>query len=125
MDKEGLKHGELENIYNTRLAQELAKWAETLETTEDIHKLLYEAYFVDNSNLSDINVLLSVAENAGLSKEKAREVIEKRLFKEKVDEDWKLSMEMGVTGVPTFTVGSKGVVGFQPYEVIEQLIKGA
>ena len=42
-----------------------------------------------------------------------REVIEKRTFKAAVDEDWKLSRQIGVTGVPTFVAGRYGVVGAQ------------
>ena len=39
------------------------------------------------------------------------------------DENWKLSRRYGVTGVPTFVVGNRGVVGAQPYEVLEQLME--
>ena len=53
------------------------------------------------------------------------DVLEKRTFKEAVDADWKLSREYGITGVPTFVVGRQGVVGAQPYEVLEQLVKEA
>ena len=52
--------------------------------------------------------------------------LERRTFKAAVDEDWKLSRQFGVTGVPTFVVGRYGVVGAQPYETLEQLVeKGA
>jgi predicted DsbA family dithiol-disulfide isomerase len=30
-----------------------------------------------------------------------------------------------VTGVPTFVIGRNGVVGAQPYEALEQLVKQA
>jgi len=55
--------------------------------------------------------------------EKAREVLEQRTFKAAVDEDWKLSRQFGVTGVPTFVVGRYGVVGAHPYETLEQLVE--
>jgi predicted DsbA family dithiol-disulfide isomerase len=68
-------------------------------------------------------VLLEIAGKVGLPVEKAREVLEKRTFKAAVDEDWKLSRQFGVTGVPTFVVGPYGVVGAQPYETLEQLVE--
>jgi len=123
IEQEGLPSGNLDMIYNTRLSQELAKWAETKETTEDIHMLLYKAYFVDNHNLSDIDYLVTIAEKADLQGDEAREVLEKRTMKNLIDEDWSLSREMGITGVPTFLVGKQAVVGFQPYEALDQLIK--
>ncbi|HEY7250811.1 MAG TPA: DsbA family protein, partial [Methylomirabilota bacterium] len=55
----------------------------------------------------------------------ARQVIEQRTFKDAVDADWKLSREYGITGVPTFVAGRYGVVGAQPYEALEALVKKA
>jgi predicted DsbA family dithiol-disulfide isomerase len=123
--QEGLVSGNFDMIYNTRLAQELAKWAETMEPSGDIHMLLYKAYFVDNSNLSSKDVLIAVAEKAGLSGKAAEEVLEKRTMKEKIDQDWQLSGKMGVTGVPTFAAGGGTVVGFQSYEIIDRMVKQA
>jgi predicted DsbA family dithiol-disulfide isomerase len=70
-------------------------------------------------------VLLDIAQRVGLSVDGAREVLEKRPFKDAVDEDWKLSREYGITGVPTFVVGRYSVVGAQPYEALEQLVRKA
>jgi predicted DsbA family dithiol-disulfide isomerase len=55
----------------------------------------------------------------------ARAVLEQRTFKAAVDADWELSRQYGVTGVPTFVAGRRGVVGAQPYEVLEQLVRQA
>jgi len=63
-------------------------------------------------------VLLDIARQVGLSVDAAREVLEKRTFKEAVDADWKLSGQYGITGVPTFVAGRHGVVGAQPYEAL-------
>jgi predicted DsbA family dithiol-disulfide isomerase len=125
IEKEGLPSGNIDMLYNTRLSQELAKWADSMNTTEEIQMLLYKAYFVDNYNLCDIDVLLDIAEKAGLSKDEARDVLEKRTMQKQIDEDWQLSKDMKITGVPTFIVNDKAVVGFQSYDVIEALIKNA
>jgi len=70
-------------------------------------------------------VLLEIVAEVGLPVAAAREVIEKRTFKEAIDRDWALSRQYGITGVPTFVAGHRGVVGAQPYEVLEQLVKQA
>lgn len=63
-----------------------------------------------------------VAERAGLPAGEAREVVTERRFRDAVDFDWRRSRELGVTAVPTFVAGGRGVVGAQPYEVLERLV---
>jgi predicted DsbA family dithiol-disulfide isomerase len=125
MDAEGLPYGERTMTYNSRLAQELGKWADTQPGGEALHDALFRAYFVDARDISQPAVLLEIAGRVGLSVDGAREVLEKRTFKEAVDRDWELSRQYGVTGVPTFVAGDRGVVGAQPYEVLEQLVEQA
>lgn len=122
MEAEGLPYGERSHTYNSRLAQELGSWADTVDDSGAIHDALYRAYFVEKRNVGDKEVLLDIAQSVGLDREAARKVLEERTFKAAVDADWAKSREYGVTGVPTFVVGHKGVVGAQPYEVIEGLL---
>jgi len=125
MAAEGLPYGERAMTYNSRLAQELGKWADTQPGGEAIHDALFRAYFVEARDISQPAVLVDIAQRVGLSADGAREVLEKRTFKDAVEADWKLSRRYGVTGVPTFVVGRYGVVGAQPYEALEQLVRKA
>ena len=126
MDAEGLPYGERTHTYNSRLAQELGKWADTQPGGGDaFHDAMFRAYFVQARNISDPAVLLEIVAEVGLPAAGAREVLEKRTFKDAVDRDWALSRQYGITGVPTFVAGHRGVVGAQPYEVLEQLVKQA
>lgn len=125
MDAEGLPYGERTHTYNSRLAQELGKWADTQDGGDVLHDALYRAYFVDTRNIGDPEVLLDIVKANGLSVEEAAIVLEERTFKTAVDEDWKRSYAAGVTGVPTFAAGGYGVVGAQPYEVLEKLVTHA
>jgi predicted DsbA family dithiol-disulfide isomerase len=125
MAAEGLPYGERTMTYNSRLAQELGKWADTQPGGEALHDAFFRAYFVDARDISNTEVMLEVVTSVGLDADAAREVLDKRTFKDAVDADWKLSREYGITGVPTFVIGHRGVVGAQPYEVLEQLVKTA
>jgi predicted DsbA family dithiol-disulfide isomerase len=125
MDAEGLPYGERTHTYNSRLSQELGKWADTLPGGEAFHDAMFRTYFVQARNISDPAVLLEIVAEVGLPVADAREVLEKRTFKDAVDRDWALSRQYGITGVPTFVAGHRGVVGAQPYEVLEQLVKQA
>ena len=125
MDAEGLPYGERSMTYNSRLAQELGKWADTQPGGEALHDALFRAYFVDARDISRPEVLLDIVREVGLPVDAARQVIEQRTFKDAVDADWKLSREYGITGVPTFVAGRYGVVGAQPYEALEALVNKA
>jgi len=125
MDAEGLPYGERTMTYNSRLAQELGKWADTQPRGEAIHDALFRAYFVEARDISQPAVLLDIVARVGLPVEAAREVLEKRTFQAAVDADWELSRRYGVTGVPTFVAGRYGVVGAQPYEALGELVRTA
>ena len=125
MDAEGLPYGRRTHTYNSRLAQELGKWADTQPGGEAIHDKLYQAYFVDGRNIGDIDLLVEIAASVGLPADEARQVLQERRFSDAVDADWQKSHRYGVTGVPTFVADKYGVVGAQPYEVLEQLVEKA
>ena len=122
MDEEGLPYGQRTHTYNSRLAQELGKWADTQPGGEAIHDALYRAYFVEGLNIGDVDVLVGIADRVGLPPEAARQVLEQRSFSAAVDDDWAKSRAIGITGVPTFIAGGYGVVGAQPYETLELLV---
>jgi predicted DsbA family dithiol-disulfide isomerase len=125
MDEEGLPYGRRTHTYNSRLAQELGKWADTQPGGEAIHDKLYRAYFVDARNIGDPDILVEIAESVGLDGKEARRIIDERVFKDEVDADWQKSASYGVTGVPTFVAARYGVVGAQPYEALVQLVEKA
>ena len=125
MDAEGLPYGRRTHTYNSRLAQELGKWADTQPGGEALHDALYRAYFVDARNIGDPDTLVEIAQSVGLPADEARDVLTERRFKDAVDADWAKSRQYGVTGVPTFVAARYGVVGAQPYEVLAQLVERA
>ena len=125
MQAEGLPYGNRSMTYNSRLAQELGAWADTQPGGDAIHDALFRAYFVDARDIGDAEVLVEIAASVGLPADRAREVLEKRTHQAAIDADWEKSRQYGVTGVPTFVIGNNGVVGAQPYEALEALVKRA
>ena len=124
MAEEGLPYSAGRSVtYNSRLAQELAKWAETKPNGEAIHNALYQAYFVDGLNIALIENLLPVVRRLGLPEDEAKESLLNRSFREAVDQDWRRCREIGVTAVPTFVAGNRSLVGAQPYEALERLVQ--
>jgi predicted DsbA family dithiol-disulfide isomerase len=126
MEREGLPYNpERRWSYNSRLAQELAKWAETKGKAEEMANALFRAYFVDVKNIGKADVLAKVAEDNGLPADEATDVLMSRSFKNAVDDDWRRCAAVGVNAVPTFLAGRYLMVGAQPYEEIERLVQHA
>jgi len=123
MAQEGLPYGRRTHTYNSRLAQELGIWADTQPDGERIHDALFRAYFVDGRNIGLPGELAAVAASAGLNGAEAARALNTRAYSDAVDADWRRSAEAGVTGVPTFVAGGYGVVGAQPYEMLEKLVQ--
>jgi predicted DsbA family dithiol-disulfide isomerase len=121
---EGLSFRPRERTYNSRLAQELAEWAESAGVPA-IRDALFRAYFAEGQNIGDPEVLVALAARLGLPEDEARDVFASRRFAPAIDRDWQRSRELGVTGVPTFVAGGYAVVGAQPYEVLERLVRHA
>ena len=122
MDAEGLPYSPEDRIVNSRLAQELGKWGEQ-QGKPEIHDHLYRAHFSEGVNLADRKALAQVAGQAGLDAAQAEEVLVDRTMQAAVDKDWAYARELGVTGVPTFVAGGRAVVGAQPYEILEKLVR--
>lgn len=106
--------------WDTRLAQELSVWAAE-QGQRGLHDRLFRAVFVDGLNVGDPDVLVRLAREQGLDPEAAAAVLRDRSHRAKVDADWQYARELGVTGVPTYVIGRRGVVGAQPYEALERL----
>jgi predicted DsbA family dithiol-disulfide isomerase len=118
----GLPWGERTNTYNSRLAQELGKWAEAKGKGDEFHNAVFRAYFVDSKNISKTDVLVGLVKAVGLPEKEAREALQMRAFREAVDSDWALAHRMGISAVPTFVLDHQVVVGAQPYELLEQFL---
>lgn len=124
MEREGLPFNAERNMsYNSRLAQELAKWAESKGKAEEVANALFRAYFVDVKNIGKAEVLAQIAEENDLPRDEATEVLLSRKYKDAVDDDWRRCAAFGVNAVPTFLAGKYLMVGAQPYEELKRLVE--
>ncbi|MFT5527964.1 MAG: putative DsbA family dithiol-disulfide isomerase [Pirellulaceae bacterium] len=125
MADEGLPYGDRTMTYNSRRAQELAKWAESVGAGKQIHNLLYQTYFVAGNNLAASDTLDEVVRQLGLSVETANQALETAEFSALVDADWQRCHELGITGVPAFVCNGRGVIGAQSLGALQQLVRSA
>jgi predicted DsbA family dithiol-disulfide isomerase len=114
--RHGLPFGERRMSFNSRRAQEAAKWAESHGKADPFHNAVFRAYFVDGKNLHELETLAAAAESAGLKGGELEGVLQSKTFKAAVDRDWLRSHHLGITAVPTFRMNEENLVGAQPYE---------
>jgi predicted DsbA family dithiol-disulfide isomerase len=123
MDKLELPHGERRYTYNSRLAQELALWADTQVKGRPLDALLYQAYFVHDRNIAKPDVLLPLVEEAGLDAAAAEEVLQTRSFSAAVDAAWERARRFGINGVPTFVYGGYASSGYLQLEQLRDFMQ--
>ena len=118
-----LKYNDREYTYNSRLAQELGYWAQFKYKNDVIHDELYKSYFINKKNIYEIDILLIAASKAKLPEKEAREILEKRTYKDVIDKHWEYSTKIGVTGVPTYILGTSYLVGAQQEKNFHELFE--
>jgi predicted DsbA family dithiol-disulfide isomerase len=121
-DQLGLPFGKREMIYNSRLAQEVGKWAEKKGRGEDFHRALFKAYFAEGKNIAETKNLEAIGAGLGLDKTEIREIIASRAFRAEVDKDWQRARRLGINAVPTFVINGTSLVGAQPYENLSKFV---
>ncbi len=112
----GLPFGERRMSFNSRRAQEAAKWAESHGKADAFHNAVFQAYFVDGKNLYAIETLAAAAASVGLKGADLDEVFRRQTFKAAVDQDWLRARQLGISAVPSFRMHGETLVGAQPYE---------
>ena len=87
---------------NTFDAHRLSHFAAEEDKMERITERILKAYFEEGMDISDHQVLASLAEEIGLNKEEALKVLGGSSYSEDVLTDQAKAQNIGVTGVPFF-----------------------
>ena len=120
-----LPFGDRKMTFNSRLAQELGKWAEDRGRGDAFHHAVFLAYFERGENIARPPVLLRICSAVGLDATAAQAVLDQRSYREAVDRDWQRSRRMGITAVPTFVLNGQRLVGAQPYAALQNMLLAA
>jgi predicted DsbA family dithiol-disulfide isomerase len=120
-----LPFGERKMTFNSRLAQEMGKWAEDQGRGDAFHQAVFLAYFQRGENIARPPVLIQICSAVGLDPAAAKAALDQRSYRQAVDLDWQRSRQMGVTAVPTFVLGGQRLVGAQSYAALEGMVLSA
>lgn len=111
---------------NTFNAHRLTKYAANHLAKADFELFksnLYAAYFTENKELAQEDVLVDVALKSGLNSEEVRAFLQSDLFSEEVTSDLQEAHQRGIQGVPYFIINDTAVIpGAQPKAILLQTI---
>ncbi|HJF33096.1 MAG TPA: DsbA family oxidoreductase [Sporosarcina psychrophila] len=111
---------------NTFNAHRLAKLAEQEGVDKTVSEQLLQAYFIDGEKIGKDDVLLRIAEGAGISRDRAKEVLDSDEFADDVKMDIAEAQQIGVKGVPFFVINRKyAISGAQPAEAFADALRKA
>ena len=109
-------------VPNTRKAHEATEFAKEAGRLLPFHRALFQAYFRDEQNIGDVEVLCRSGTECGLDAAGLRGALDDGRFAAEVEEQIEWSRAVGITGVPTFIFDEKfSLVGAQDYEVFRDV----
>ena len=113
-------------IVNSFQAHQLLDFALSQGLQHPLKLALFKAHFTDARDVSDINVLVDVAEEVGLDAGPAREALETNERADVVRQKENYWMQNGIQGVPTICIGGKIVLtGAQEASVYADAIRAS
>ena len=117
----------------SRRAFELAELARVNRRFDEVHHGIFKAFFEDGLDIDDLDTLVMIGTAAGLNGEAVHGALNQGTYRERVIEDERLAVDLGITAVPTMMVGTTDglpqqaqvISGAQPYEAVKAAIERA
>ncbi len=124
-DDVGVSFKLTDKLPNSRMALYLSEFARKMGKFDEFHKLVFDSYWKDGTDIGDQTLLLSLADSLGFKRKEILEYIDSEEPFNELKKSLKELRKYGINGVPTFIIGDRIVVGAQPYEVFEKVITKA
>ncbi|MEY2938921.1 MAG: hypothetical protein RL062_1510 [Bacteroidota bacterium] len=116
-----LKSAVLANTYPAHL---LLQYAQSNGKGNEAKEQLMKSYFVQNDNVSDVQVLQGILNELGWGDRDIHEVLKNEEADRKFQEDLYTAQQFGIRGVPFFVFNSKySISGAQPVDVLLRVLK--
>ena len=118
------RYSEGSRIFNTFKAHQLLHWAGELGKQTELKLALFRAYFTEQANVSDEDILMAAVESAGLDCAEASAVLADQRFAGKVRAEENYWAEQNITGVPAFIINGKYMIpGAQDAETFGRVLE--
>ena len=109
-------------IYSTFKAHQLLMWAGEQGNQTALKLALFKAYFTEQKNVSDTDVLAEIAGSVGLDPVLARAILDEGRYADPVSAEMDHWIDQNVTGVPAFIINGKYMIpGAQDADTFGQI----
>jgi predicted DsbA family dithiol-disulfide isomerase len=113
------------SLYNSRNSLKVNEYAKREGKFENFHKAIFKAYLEDDRNIGDIEILLDIAHESGLDREKTKAFIESAEAEEIVTNSKNEALRLGINSVPSFIIKNNLIRGAYPYDAMKDLFTRA
>jgi predicted DsbA family dithiol-disulfide isomerase len=111
-------------IPNTYKAHQTTQFAKEHGRLWEIERALFHAYFEEQRNIGDTDVLVDVAAGVGLDPAGLRRALDDGRYAGTVEQELAWARAVGITGVPTVIFNEQfAVVGAQDYAVFQDVAR--
>lgn len=90
--------------YHTRNAHLLMHWAEQFDKQNELNERLIKAYFSEGSDISNLTVLLNIAEKLGLDRQATKAALSSRHLSQELDKKVSRIKTLNISSIPAFIV---------------------
>jgi predicted DsbA family dithiol-disulfide isomerase len=105
------------NSHKALLLAEAAK-GEGANVFNALNEKLFAAFFGEGRNIGDDSVLRTLAEEAGVAPDVVERAWSEPAFEETLNANRAVAARLGITGVPSFLIGNRILVGAVPAETL-------
>jgi predicted DsbA family dithiol-disulfide isomerase len=112
-------------VPNTHRALALGEYARDQGTDvhESVHEAIFGAYNARSRDIGSEEVLLEVADGAGLDVDAVREVLRQGAYDDRLYRYSCLAASMGITATPAALICNELFIGTRPYRVLEESLE--
>jgi predicted DsbA family dithiol-disulfide isomerase len=111
------------HYYNTRNAHKLIHFAESFDKQLIANEHLIEAYFKNGLDISNTNVLLDIAEEIGLERAAAKDVLSSIKIEQSLEYKINRQKDFKILSIPAFILNEDTLIsGSNSVEVLEDIL---
>ena len=110
------------SLYNSRASLKVNEYAKRQGKFEAFHQAIFKAFLVDDKNIGDMEILLDIAEKAGLNRSATKTFIESAEAEALVTSSRTEAINLGINSVPSFIINKNLIRGAYPQKTLKELI---
>jgi len=112
-----------EHMPNTRCVIAVAEFARDQGKLHEFRQAAMNAYWRAGKNLEVPEVIAEVGKQVGLSPDEVVAAMQSETYLQRALTMRREAEAAGISGIPTFFIGSQRIYGCQPYEVLAETVE--